>query len=255
MTTAIAVPGATGRMGRELLTAASTQPDYSVAVATSRTPEQGPIDGIELAPTENLATLLADRQPDVLIDFTTPAGTLRCLEMAVETETPMVIGTTGFKEDDHAQLQAAADRIPILKAANFARGIQALLATLQTAVQALPGYDIEVVETHHNGKQDAPSGTAQRLVETIEAARDDSGQRRYGREGTAPRSDGEIGIHALRAGDITGKHEILLANNNEELRVTHRAEDRGVFAAGALDAADWLVGRQPGWYQFSDLLE
>jgi len=150
-------------------------------------------------------------------------------------------------------VRAASESVPALKAANFARGVQALLDVVGEAVADLPGYDVELVETHHNGKRDAPSGTAKRILAEIEAGRE-TGERVHGREGEAPRQAGEIGVHALRAGDVTGEHEVLLAGNHEEVRLTHRAESRGVFAAGALDAAVWLADRDPGWYDFAAVL-
>jgi 4-hydroxy-tetrahydrodipicolinate reductase len=251
-TVTVAIPGATGRMGQELLEAAAEREDVTVGVATSRTPEAGPVAGQTVEPAADLPATLVERDIDVLVDFTVPAATNGHVEAAADAGVGAVVGTTGF--DDEATLRGAAERIPILKAANFARGIQALLAVLETAAEALPGYDVELIETHHNGKRDAPSGTAGRLLETIDAAREDDGKRVHGREGHSPRSDGEIGVHALRAGDITGIHEALFAGQHEELRITHRAEDRGVFAAGALDAAVWLAGRDPGWYAYEDLL-
>jgi len=249
----VAIPGATGRMGQELLEAAAERTDVVVSVATSRTPEAGPIDGQPIEPAADLPAALADQDVDILVDFTVPAATNDHVVAAGNAGVGVVIGTTGF--DDETSLQTAAEQVPILKAANFARGIQALLAVLETAAESLPGYDVELIETHHNGKRDAPSGTAGRLLETIETAREDDGDRVHGRAGHAPRSEGEIGVHAVRAGDITGIHEALFAGQHEELRITHRAEDRGVFAAGALDAAVWLAGRDPGWYDYADLLE
>ncbi len=249
----VAIPGATGRMGQELLTAVNNRPSMTVSVATSRTPEAGPIAGTTIKPATQFASLLAEQPVDVLIDFTVPEATHEHIQAAVKTNTAAVIGTTGF--DDITDLQTAAETIPVLKAANFARGIQALLQVLRTAAEALPEYDVEVIETHHNGKRDAPSGTAERLLDEIETATAEESKRVHGREGHAPRSDGDIGVHAVRAGDITGIHEALFAGQHEELRITHRAEDRGVFAAGAVDAAEWLAGRAAGWYQFADVLE
>ncbi len=249
----VAIPGATGRMGQELLEAAAGRTDITVAVATSRSPESGPIAGHSIEPAAELPTALADRDIDVLVDFTVPAATNDHVVAASNAGVGAVIGTTGF--EDETNLRTAAEQVPVLKAANFARGIQALLAVLKTAAESLPGYDVELIETHHNGKRDAPSGTAGRLIETIETARKDDGDHVHGRAGHAPRSEGEIGVHAVRAGDITGIHEALFAGQHEELRITHRAEDRGVFAAGALDAAVWLAGRDPGWYDYADLLE
>lgn len=262
MTVQIAVPGATGRMGREVLAAARDRPDVVVAVATSRSPHEGPIEGVDVESAANFAAALSDRDVDAIVDFTVPEVSVEYVEAAAEVGVAAVVGTTGFTEQGLTALRAASEATPVLKAANFARGVQALLQVVGEATSALPGYDAELVETHHNGKRDAPSGTAKRILGEMEAVRgednsdagDDLPNRVHGREGHAPRQDGEIGVHAVRAGDVTGIHEVLLAGNHEELRLTHRAEDRGVFAAGALDAAVWLAGRDPGWYDFADVL-
>ena len=280
----LVVTGATGRMGREVIDAARERGDDVVGVSHSSTGEYG---GCEIRPDEEFTALIEERRPDALVDFTLPEPSVSYVNGCAEAGVPAVVGTTGFSEDQLAELREASERIPVLHAANFSRGVQGLLAVVREAVATLPDYDIELTETHHNGKLDAPSGTANRVLDAISEARgaqrasewsssaeresadsqateprDDGGQPRdggesprvHGREGEAPRAEGEIGVHARRAGDITGEHELLLAGNYEELRLTHRAGSRGVFAAGALDAAEWLAGRSPGWYDFSDTL-
>ncbi len=166
-----------------------------------------------------------------------------------------MIGTTGFSEAQLNDLRKAADQVPLLRATNFARGVAALRRAVQEAVAALPDYDIEVTETHHNGKRDAPSGTATTLLSTIESERESLESRTHGREGIQPREDSEVGVHARRAGQITGEHEVLLAGNREVLELTHRAGSRGVFAEGALDAASWLIDQSPGFYEFDDVID
>jgi 4-hydroxy-tetrahydrodipicolinate reductase len=247
----LAVTGATGRMGREVLSAARERGDR-VVLAVSES-SQGELDGVEIEPAGEFGALLEAREPQAAIDFTVPEASVDYVTACAEAGVPVVVGTTGFDDADLAALRDASTRIPVLKAANFARGVQGLLEVIRAAVEALPGYDIEVTETHHNGKRDAPSGTANRVLDAIDDVRGET-RRVHGRAGEAPRETEEIGVHARRAGDITGEHEVLLADNHEELRLTHRAESRGVFAAGALDAADWLADRAPGWYDFSDVL-
>ena len=239
-------------MGREVLSAARERGD-EVVLAVSRS-GRGEFDGVEIEPASEFGALLEAREPEAAIDFTVPEASVDYVDACAGAGVPAVVGTTGFDDDAVAALRDASARIPVLKAANFARGVQGLLSVVRTAVEALPGYDIEVTETHHNGKRDAPSGTANRVLDAIDEARTVEGERVHGREGEAPREEGEIGVHARRAGNVTGEHEVLLADNHEELRLTHRAESRGVFAAGALDAADWIAGRAPGWYDFSDVL-
>ena len=142
----------------------------------------------------------------------------------------------------------------MLKASNFARGVQALLTLVEAGVEALPGYDVELTETHHGGKRDAPSGTARTILSAVDEAREAELDRTHGREGEHRRADSEAGVHVRRAGNVRGEHELLLAGNDEVLTLSHRAESRRVFAAGAVDAAEWLAGREPGWYEFDDVL-
>jgi 4-hydroxy-tetrahydrodipicolinate reductase len=240
----VVVTGATGRMGQELLAACEDRGFDSLAVSESD-PEA--IAGDELA--DHL------ERDDVLVDFTVPEASLGYVETAAEAGVPVVIGTTGHEEAGEAAIESAAGDVPVLRASNFARGIQALLGVVREAVTALPGYDVEVTETHHNGKRDAPSGTALSVLDEIDGARGETLDRTYGREGIDPREEGEVGVHVRRAGGIKGEHEVLLAGNDEVLTLTHRAESRGVFAAGALDAAEWLAGREAGLYAFEDLIQ
>jgi len=256
VTVRLAVTGATGRMGRELIAEAADRDDAEVALAVNRDPAVEAVDGVPVEAAADFADLLAEREPSVVVDFTGPESSVAYVEAAAEAGVPAVVGTTGFSDGQLDALRAASEETPVLKAANFARGVQALLDVVGDAVANLPGYDVELVETHHNGKRDAPSGTAKSILREIEDARGvDDDRRVHGREGEAPREDGEIGVHALRAGDVTGEHEVLVAGNHEAVRLTHRAESRGVFAAGAVDAAVWLSQRESGWYDFGDVLE
>lgn len=254
MTVAVGVTGATGRMGGEVIAAASQRDDCEVAFAVSESADAGAIiEGVEVEPVDELEKLLAEREPDAVVDFTVPEAIAGYAAACMEGEIPFVSGTTGLAEDEREALDRASEEVPVLHAPNFSRGVSVLVSVVAEAVGNLPGYDVELAETHHNGKRDAPSGTAERLLETIEAEGDFAG-RKHGREGDDPRDEGEIGVHALRAGGIAGEHEVLLADDHEELRLTHRAADRGVFAAGAMDAAVWIAGREPGRYEFGDVL-
>jgi len=255
----LAVTGATGRMGRAVLDAASDREDVEAAFAVARDPAEGDDAGtvasVPVGPARDLDRLLAERDPDALVDFTAPASSVEYVAAAAEAGVASVVGTTGFDGEGERALRESAERAPVMKAANFGRGVHALASAVESAVADLPGYDVEVTETHHNRKRDAPSGTAKTILAAVEDARADDPERVHGREGEAPREAGEIGVHARRAGTITGEHEVLLAGNHEELRLTHRAEDRGVFAEGALDAAVWLAEREPGWYDFADAVD
>ncbi|WP_276260128.1 4-hydroxy-tetrahydrodipicolinate reductase [Haloglomus litoreum] len=250
----VVVTGATGRTGGEVAREVAERGHDLVPV--SREPS-GTIAGADLRPAEDLPALLDEAAASgdaVLVDFTVPVASAEYLSAAAAAGVPAVVGTTGFNSEGTAALREAADSVPVLKASNFARGVQALLNVVREAATALPDYDVELTETHHNGKRDAPSGTANTLLDELDDAREDALDRTYGREGEDPREPGQVGVHVRRAGTVRGEHEVMFADNDEVLSLTHRAESRGVFAAGAVDAAEWLAGREAGWYEFGDVI-
>ena len=253
--TEIAVTGAAGRMGREVLAAATDREGIDVAFAVNRSSVDELISGVVIESSGNFAELLAEYEPDVVVDFTGPESARTYADACADHGVALVTGTTGFDDEGVDALRTASESVGVLKASNFSRGIAALRLAVQEATAALPDADIELTETHHNAKRDAPSGTAKTLLDDIEGVRDDLGDRVHGREGEAPRSDEEIGVHARRAGDIAGEHEVLVAGSNETLSLTHRAGDRSIFAEGALDAAEWLAGREAGWYDFFEVID
>ena len=252
----VSVTGARGRMGEAVMGAAAEREDLTLAWGVANHPGDGKSHGVNVYGPNELEHNLDRYRPNVLVDFTLPDASVDVVESAAEAAVPVVVGTTGFSEEQLDALRAASESVPVLKATNFARGVQALLRAVESAVSDLPGYDVEVTETHHNRKRDAPSGTANTILETIEGVRGgDESDRVYGRVGEAPRDEGEIGVHVRRAGDVRGEHEVLLAGNDEVVKLRHRAESRRVWAEGALDAAVWLAGKPPGWYDFADVLE
>ncbi len=245
----IGVTGATGRMGQAVREAAEAR-GMNVAFAVNRDADPH-LESVE--PAHRYEALLAETEPDVIVDFTGPESCVEYVSVAAEAGVPVVTGTTGFDDEQREAIEAAGAQIPVLLGANFARGIQALIEAVESAVSSLPEYDVELTETHHNGKRDAPSGTASLVLDRIDDARGEPGERVYGRVGEAKREAGEIGVHARRAGDVTGEHEVMLAGNRETLSLTHRAGSRSVFAEGALDAAGWLVSQPVGFYRFADI--
>lgn len=248
--TRVAVMGATGAMGRTVRSVAEDRADVTVALAVTRSPAA--LDVTAVHPDALEGEL--DDAIDVLVDFTVPEVTMAAATAAADAGVGVVSGTTGFADDQLAELERHSEAVQMLLAPNFSRGIQVLTEALEPVVAGLDGYDIELTETHHHRKRDAPSGTANRFLDVIEEVRDDA-SRVHGREGEAPRSTEEIGVHARRAGTITGEHEILLAGEDEEVRLVHRVESRRVFAAGALDAAAWIADKPPGWYRFADVVD
>lgn len=249
--TVLGVNGAAGRMGQTVIETAQAREDVAVAFGID---VQTDVDGeMPVYTAAETADALAEHDPDAVIDFTVPESTVGLAQACADAGVPLVVGTTGVDEGQLSVLQEACESIPLLKATNFSRGIQGLLRALGPALEALDGYDVEVMETHHNQKRDAPSGTAKTILEEISEHRDF--ETVAGREGIQPREDGEVGMLVRRAGDIRGEHEVILADNDEVLSISHRAEDRGVFAAGAIDAAEWLSTQNPGWYTFGDVID
>lgn len=194
----------------------------------------------------------------VLVDFSTPDGACELLSVCKKENAALVTGTTGFTPEQQQHIAEVAGHIPILKAANFSIGVNFLLGILPQVVRELgSNFDIEIVETHHTRKVDAPSGTALALLETILEAVDDdrADQVIYGREGnTGPKSRRQIGVHSVRSGDIVGTHRIIFGGTGESLTITHEAHSRDTFAQGAIEAAAWIVGKKPGLYSMKDLL-
>jgi 4-hydroxy-tetrahydrodipicolinate reductase len=250
--TRVAVNGAAGRMGQTVIETAADRDDVEVVVGFD---VEGPdeVQGVTVVDASEAADALAEYDADVAVDFTVPAATLSLAEACREAGVGMVVGTTGFDEDGFARLDETAETVPLLKATNFARGVHALLRAIEEALPAVPDYDLELMESHHNGKIDAPSGTAKTMLETVQEERDVDPV--YGREGHAPRDEDEIGVFARRAGDIRGEHELIAAGNDEVLSLSHHAEDRSVFAAGALDAAVWIENQEPGRYDFGNVID
>lgn len=191
--------------------------------------------------------------PDVVMDFSYPANLDMILEDAVACGLPLVIGTTGLTDGQEAQIRAASAHIPIVYARNFSTGVTVLCRLVRMAAQALgEEFDIEIVETHHNKKEDAPSGTAISLLKSIDP--EGSYPLVYGREGRPGVRGREIGMHSLRGGTVAGEHSVHFYGGMEEIELHHRADSREVFAHGALRAAAFAVDAKPGLYGMEDIL-
>jgi 4-hydroxy-tetrahydrodipicolinate reductase len=194
---------------------------------------------------------------DAVIDFSSPAATPEILRHALELRRPVVIGTTGHETAERKRLLALAAGVPCVWAGNFSVGVNLLFALTRRAAAVLGSdYDAEVIEMHHRFKKDAPSGTAARLLEIIlEERKLSASALRHGREGlTGERKPTEVGVHALRGGDVVGDHTVMFAALGERVELTHKASDRSIFARGAVRAAQWVVGRPPGVYDMQDVL-
>ncbi|MEE9679165.1 4-hydroxy-tetrahydrodipicolinate reductase [Pseudomonas moraviensis] len=262
----IAVMGAAGRMGKTLIEAVQQTPGAGLTAAVDR-PDSTLVgaDAGELAALGRIGVPLSgdlDRvveEFDVLIDFTHPTVTLKNLAFCRKHGKAMIIGTTGFSVEEKRLLAEAGKDIPIVFAANFSVGVNLCLKLLDTAARVLgDDVDIEIMEAHHRHKVDAPSGTAVRMGEVIADAlgRDLKKVAVYGREGqTGARERETIGFATVRAGDIVGDHTVLFAADGERVEITHKASSRMTFAKGAVRAALWLDGREPGLYDMQDVLD
>ena len=259
----LAVAGAMGRMGRCVVELASADARFEVVAKRER---------------GDRATLPAC---DVLVDFTDAGGTAEWLEVCRQRHMAMVIGATGHEEVLQRRIVDAASIIPIVKAANFSVGVNTILKLIgKLATELGSGYDIEIVETHHRNKADAPSGTALALADALrKPSRDRRGDQGgsvvpkapatsgglgqgegpgliHGRQGkTGIRPVGEIGIHAVRMGDVVGQHEVHFSGTGETVTIKHVAQSRTMFAVGALRAAEWVVGKPAGLYGMGNVIE
>jgi len=260
--TKIAIIGAAGRMGRRIAALAAENEAFEIVCATeySGSPDIGRDVG-DVAGVGPLGIEVTDepvgQRPDVVIDFSLPDGTMKFLGPCRDGGIAMVIGTTGLTDAQEAEILEAAGTIPIVKAGNFSMGITLLCKLAAIAAEALGDTcDIEITETHHRFKKDAPSGTAIMLARSIcqAVSKDYDESVIFGRSGDCPRNAGEIGIHALRLGDTIGEHTISFGSLGETVTLGHSAHTRDTFVRGALHAAKWLEGRPAGMYDMTDVL-
>ena len=261
----VIINGACGRMGRLIIRGVSEQADMEIAGAIefSGHPQIGSDAGvvagigeIGVAVTGNLEDVL--ESADVVIEFSKPEATLQHLREVVNADKAMVIATTGFDSDELATVNELASQIRCVMAPNMSLGVNVMIQALELIAKALgDDYDIEVIEAHHNHKADSPSGTALRLAETVAAAleRDLDEVGVYGRHGiVGARPKKQIGIHAVRGGDIAGDHTVLFATEGEQLSVVHRAHSPEAFAKGAIRAAKWVIDAPKGLHDVSEVL-
>ena len=255
--TRIAVVGAAGRMGREVVRAAIEDERFELVggVVEPGAPEIGSDLG-ELCGAATMGVAVADVPPgdaEALIEFTTPEATVEHLGY----RRPVVIGTTGLSEAQLARVEEAAEDTPVVLAPNMSVGVSLMREVVRDLSERLgDDYDIEVVETHHRNKVDAPSGTALLLAWAAAEGRgrDLDEVAVYGREGRAPREEGETGVHAVRGGAVVGEHRVVFYGSGEEVEVVHRALSRRTFAVGALRAARFVAAAKPGLYSMRDVL-
>ena len=257
------INGAAGRMGKTILALAAREQSLRISAAIEKTghpdlgKDAGTLAGIE--PINLKLDANFPPQADVMIDFSLPEAADKSLDYCGENGVALVLGTTGLSETQHDKLRKAAEKIPVVYATNMSVGMNLLFNFAPDIAKMLGDeYDIEIVEAHHRFKKDAPSGSALTLAKNIA----EKTNRKYpdclvhGREGKdSLRQKNTIGIHALRAGDITGKHSVIFSTLGETVTISHNAHSRNTFAHGAIRAAKWVLGKKPALYSMADVLD
>ncbi len=241
----VIVSGALGRMGSITVEKVNQAEDMTLVAAVDVFSKGGDV----------LSSLVQFAgQADVIIDFSHHTGTPALLQWACAHNTGVIMCTTGHDEDEKTAIYAAGKTIPVFYSANMSLGVALLAELAKKTAAAFPDADIEIVETHHNRKVDAPSGTALLLGNAIKAVRENT-VFHFGRSGMAKRTPDEIGFHAIRRGNIPGIHEVIVSTDNQCITLKHEVYDRALFADGALSAARFLYGKGPGMYEMTDIIK
>lgn len=261
----IGIIGANGRMGRMLIKAVADNPATTLKAGIVRTGsslvgvdagELVNLDTLNVKLTDDLAQIIDDI--DVVIDFSLPEATAQNIELCCKHGVNMVIGTTGLNDEQNSLIQKACDTIAIVYAGNYSTGVNVSLKLVEIVSKAFgDNADIEIIEAHHKHKIDAPSGTAFMMAQAVAHARNQDLKQvaNYGREGkTGKRPQGEIGIHAVRGGEIVGEHTVMFIGDGEIVEITHKAQSRQTFATGAVRASVWVHTQKAGLYDMQDVL-
>ncbi len=257
----IAVCGITGRMGTAVLRVMQEK-NYALSAAFDRKEAPGfGSDPGTLIGSGNLGVVVKEINgegvglSDGIIDFSSPDATMELLGLAKQQKKPIVIGTTGFSDDQRSRIESAGREIPVLFAPNMSVGVNILFKLTEIAARVMDeGFDVEILEAHHHFKKDAPSGTAMKLLDTVTETRRNS-RMVSGREGiTGERDPAEIGVFAIRGGDIVGEHTVYFIGAGERIELTHRATNRSILARGAVRAMEHIFGREKGLYSMFDVL-
>jgi 4-hydroxy-tetrahydrodipicolinate reductase len=249
----VIVCGALGKMGRTVVDEIAGDAELALSGAVEAPGHPG------LGTSIGNVTVTADfekavQSGSVVVDFTNPKAALAHIEWSAAAGLPAVVGTTGFTPEELALAKKAAAKIPLIVSPNMSAGVNLMFKVVENVARALPDFDPEIVEIHHNKKKDSPSGTAARLAEAIGKVRPSS-QLVHGREGiVGARKAEEIGMHSLRGGDVVGEHTVIFAGEGERFEITHRAHSRRTFARGTLRAIHFIHRKKPGFYTMADVL-
>lgn len=241
----VLINGACGRMGKEVEKIVEASETMTVAAKIDK-----------MAAESGCYTDINDfsGEADVIIDFSNHLGTKDLLDYAVKNNIPTVVATTGHTDEELALIEDAGKKIAVFHSANMSLGVALLCELAVKAAATMPDADIEIVETHHNRKLDAPSGTALMIANAIKSVREKA-QFVFGREGMAKREKNEIGVHAVRRGNIVGIHEVLVSTDSQTITLKHEAHSRALFAEGAVSAAEFILGKPAGLYNMNSIVE
>lgn len=243
----VIISGYSGSMGKVLTKCANEDSELEIVCGSSKDDLDVPFKTYhKMSEVEELA--------DVIIDFSHHSTIDDTLSYAIKTKTPIVIATTGFNDEELEKIKKASNIIPIFHSSNMSLGVNVLVKLVKEAAKSLNGFDIEIIEKHHNKKLDAPSGTAVMIANGVKEVLPDS-EYIYGRHGRSDkRSSNEIGIHAIRGGTIVGEHTTIFAGHDEVVEIKHSAQSKDIFAKGAIAAAKFLVKQEAGYYNMNNML-
>ena len=245
----VLINGCNGKMGQEVLNAINNNENFEVlnGVDINENPDY-------IFPVYTNTNEIKEK-PDVIIDFSVPVATMKVLEYAKENNVPIVIATTGLSEEEKQKIKEYSKTIPIFQSANMSYDINLMKKVVAEVAKNLNQTDIEIVETHHNRKIDSPSGTALLLADSINNALDNKKDYNFNRfQNREKRKKNEIGFSSIRGGNIVGEHTVIFFGENESFEITHKAYSRGVFAEGALKGAEYIVGKENGYYSMDDII-
>ena len=248
----VAICGALGRMGQTIGKMVDESDDLELVGGIDV--KAGSTFGVEVFPSTEIEKFLEEKKPDVIVDFTIASAAVGNIRAASKHKVALVVGTTGFTPEQRSEINSMIEgNVPAVISSNFSVGVNIFWKLVREAAKRLGDYDIEVIEAHHHFKKDAPSGTANTIIDIIKQEVGDR-EEMYGRKGMVGERGNEIGVHVIRGGDIVGDHSVLFAGNNEVIELSHRASDRAVFAHGVLRSIRWVYGKSPAVYSMNDVL-
>ena len=245
----VIINGYSGAMGKVLTKCVMEDNELELVCASSK----DSLDGVPFKTYSKMSDI--EENANVIIDFSHHSAINDVLDYSTKTKTPLVIATTGFNYEELEKIQDASTIIPIFHSSNMSLGVNVLVKLVKEAAESLNGFDIEIIEKHHNKKLDSPSGTAVMIANGVKEVLDDS-EFIYGRHGRSEkRNSNEVGIHAIRGGTIVGEHTTIFAGHDEIVEIKHTAQSKDIFAKGAITAAKFLVNKEAGYYNMNDILQ